>query len=207
MSAVNFPNTPTPGSTWIDPSNNVKYTWDGLKWTSVGIGVSFEDVIFTFNNDEPNPADGNITDAINNTLIAKGIITSVSDVRSGNTCIILDSGNPDSNPNLTSGQYRYDGTIWIPIAGGGGGQVASVFGRIGNITAQKGDYNIGKLSDVDTVNTPPTANTNSLLRFNGLNWIPGEARNTVDPQAPLVNVGDSVVVELVFDIESLPILP
>ena len=57
---------------------------------------------------------------------------------------------------------------WAPISGGGGieggGAVDTVFGRIGHITSQDGDYDLGLIGDVDLTTNPP-ANT-YVLTYN-----------------------------------------
>lgn len=44
-----------------------------------------------------------------------------------------------------SAHYRFDGTTWVIVSGGGGGAVASVFTRTGAVTAQSGDYNTSQV--------------------------------------------------------------
>ena len=34
--AIDMPNTPAIGDQHTDPSNNITYVWDGVKWTSIG---------------------------------------------------------------------------------------------------------------------------------------------------------------------------
>ncbi|AEC52960.1 hypothetical protein SCRM01_012 [Synechococcus phage S-CRM01] len=204
--AVNFPNNPTPGLSWLDPSNNVSYVFDGVKWTSTGTGISFDVTIFTLENDDPELVGGTTTDAINAALIAAGRISSPSILRPGNTTLISDSGNPDENSNVTVGQYIYDGFVWVTVPTTAV-QVLSVFGRIGVVTAQEGDYNLGQLGDVNTTVVTPTATTNSLLRFNGTTWVPGEARNTPSVTLPLTKTGNDVTPALGFNIDGLTTLP
>ena len=45
---------------------------------------------------------------------------------------------------------------WANISGGGGGggAVSTVFGRVGNVTSQKGDYDLSLLGDVDFTDKP-----------------------------------------------------
>ena len=55
---------------------------------------------------------------------------------------------------------------WANISGGGGGTgpVNTVFGRVGNVTSQKGDYDLNLIGDVDLTTNPP-ANT-YVLTYN-----------------------------------------
>lgn len=53
--------------------------------------------------------------------------------------------------------------------------ITSVFGRTGVVIAQKGDYSLDKLSDVDLTTTPPTAG--KILKFDGTNWVPSDDLN------------------------------
>lgn len=203
--AVNFPNNPAIGLTWLDPSNQVSYTWDGIKWLSTGTGVSFTTVILSIDNDDSALVGGDATTAINAALITNGDIFATGDLRPGNTVLINDSGNADANVNVTIGQYLYDGNIWLQVPTTGV-QVVSVFGRVGTVTADEGDYNIGQMGDV-SLSPTPTSTTNSLLRFNGTNWVPGEARNTVSVTLPLAKTGGDVTPSLTFTIDTLNTLP
>lgn len=204
--AVNFPKNPPVGLTWLDPSNSVSYTWDGIKWLSTGTGVSFTTVIFSFDNDDVDIVGTTTTEAINAALIANGNITSAGDLRPGNILLVIDSGNTDSNLNVTVGQYLFDGLIWLRVPSTGA-QVISIFGRIGTVTAQEGDYNIGQLGDVDLSAPTPTATENSILRFDGSKYVPGEARNTPSVTKPLTKTGDNVTPTLGFSIDGLDLLP
>jgi phage-related tail fiber protein len=73
----------------------------------------------------------------------------------------------------------YSGDEWQKIANSR--NVLSVFGRTGNITAREGDYDINKLSDVDTATTPPA--TGNVLKYNASGkWVPGTVTITeTDP--------------------------
>lgn len=207
--AVNFPSNPQIGLTWLDPSNQVSYTWDGRKWSSTGTGVSFTTVIFSFGNDDTSLIGATTTDAINACLVANANIGSSGDLRPGNTLLVLDSGSADHNANVHVGQYLYDGTIWLRVPTGASAQVQSIFGRIGAVVAAENDYDIGQLGDVDITTTTPTAVENSLLRFNGTKYVPGEARNTVtvEENGPITKTGSNVTPELGFSIDGLDILP
>ena len=192
--------------TWNDPSNDVSYTWDGQKWTSTGTGVSLTTVIFSIGNDDADLVGGSTTIAINACLITNGDISSSADLRPGNILLVLDSGNPDANANVTIGQYLYDSTNWLRVPTSSA-EVLSIFGRIGSVTAQEGDYTIDQLGDVDVTTTPPTAVENSVLRYDGTKFVPGEARNTPTVVLPLTKDGDDVTPELGFAIEALDLLP
>lgn len=204
--AVNFPKNPPVGLTWLDPSNSVSYTWDGQKWLSTGTGVSFTTVIFSFDNDDVGIVGATTTAAINAALIANGDISSSGDLRPGNILLVVDSGNADVNVNVSVGQYLFDGLVWLRVPSTGA-QVISIFGRIGSITAQEGDYDIGQLGDVDLSTPTPTATVNSLLRFDGTKYVPGEARNTPSVNLPLTKTGSNVTPTLGFNIDGLDILP
>jgi hypothetical protein len=204
--AVNFPKNPPVGLTWLDPSNSVSYTWDGQKWSSTGTGVSFTTVIFSIDNDDPDIVGATTTLAINAVLIANGNISSSGDLRPGNTLLVIDSGNADANANVTVGQYLFDGIVWLRVPSTGA-QVISIFGRIGTVAAQEGDYDIGQLGDVDLSSPTPTSTTNSLLRFDGTKYVPGEARNTPSVTLPLTKSGSNVTPVLGFSIDDLDVLP
>ncbi len=49
--------------------------------------------------------------------------------------------------------------------------IVNVFGRTGAVSAQKGDYDLNKLFDVD-LTTPPT--TGKVLKYDGTKWIAGD---------------------------------
>lgn len=204
--SVNFPNNPQIGLTWLDPSNSVTYTWDGTKWLSTGTGISFTTVIFTIDNDDVGLVGGTATIAIIAALIANGEITNSGDLRPGNTVLITDSGNADANVNVDIGQYLYEGTDWIRVPSGPA-SVISIFGRIGAVTATEGDYDLTELGDVNLTTPTPTSSANSLLRFNGAQWVPGEARNTSTVSLPLTKTGGDVTPALGFSIDGLTTLP
>jgi hypothetical protein len=204
--SVNFPNNPTVGLSWLDPSNNVSYIWDGIKWISTGTGISYNVTIFSVANDDPDLVGGNTTDVINAFLLANGDISSVGILRPGNTLLVTDSGNPDTSVYVSIGQYLFDGLDWLRIPGAVV-QVLSVFGRIGGVVAEEGDYSIGQMSDVSLASPTPTSTTNSLLRFNGTSYVPGEARNAPTVVLPLTSDADPVTPELGFDISGLNVLP
>lgn len=50
--------------------------------------------------------------------------------------------------------------------------VTNVFGRAGAITANKGDYSLTKMGDVDLTTIAPVAN--QILKYDGTNWIPAD---------------------------------
>lgn len=56
--------------------------------------------------------------------------------------------------------------------------VTTVFGRPGAITANKGDYTLTKMADVDLVTDAP--NANQFLKFDGTNWVPGDVAAVVE---------------------------
>lgn len=204
--SVNFPNNPTVGLSWLDPSNNVSYIWDGIKWISTGTGISYNVTIFSASNDDPGLVGGNVTDVINAVLLTNESISSIGILRPGNTLLVTDSGNPDTSVYVSIGQYLFDGQDWLRIPGAVV-QVLSVFGRIGEIEATEGDYTIGQLGDVDISTPTPEAVENSLLRFDGTKYVPGEARNAPTVVAPLTSDADPVTPELGFDISGLSVLP
>ncbi|MGZ3856387.1 MAG: hypothetical protein ACXVKO_09030, partial [Bacteriovorax sp.] len=58
--------------------------------------------------------------------------------------------------------------------------ITNVFGRTGAVTANKGDYVLTKMGDVDLTTTPPTIN--QVLKYNGANWVPATVTTTeTDP--------------------------
>jgi len=72
--------------------------------------------------------------------------------------------------------------------------ITNVFGRTGAVTANKGDYVLNKLGDVDLTTTPPV--TGNVLKFDGTNWVPGVVSaggggtlTGVSATAPLVSSG------------------
>ncbi|MGZ3857433.1 MAG: hypothetical protein ACXVKO_14340, partial [Bacteriovorax sp.] len=54
--------------------------------------------------------------------------------------------------------------------------ITNVFGRSGAITANKGDYVLTKMGDVDLTTAPPTIN--QVLKYNGSNWVPATVTTT-----------------------------
>jgi len=58
------------------------------------------------------------------------------------------------------------------------GTVTTVFGRPGAVTANKGDYTLTKMADVDLVTDAPSAN--QFLKFDGTNWVPGDVAAVVE---------------------------
>lgn len=49
--------------------------------------------------------------------------------------------------------------------------IVNVFGRTGAITANKNDYVLTKMGDVDLITTPPSIG--NVLKYDGSNWVPG----------------------------------
>lgn len=67
-----------------------------------------------------------------------------------------------------------DGLFFADPAGGMA-PVDSVFGRIGDVTAQEGDYIIDQLGDVDTTSQAPVLR--DRLIWDGANWVPYTPQN------------------------------
>lgn len=62
----------------------------------------------------------------------------------------------------TTNFLRADG-VWAVPAGGGGGAVTSVFGRIGVVVAQSGDYSFSLISGQTVLGQLPNAGANTIL--------------------------------------------
>jgi hypothetical protein len=73
---------------------------------------------------------------------------------------------------------------WSPF-GVGGGAVSSVFGRIGAVVAQDGDYTLTQLADV-TITAPSLG---QVLKYNGTTWI-----NDTDATGGLTDPGSNGIV-------------
>ena len=76
-----------------------------------------------------------------------------------------------STPPANNDYLKYDGSAWVPSAVTAG--VTSVFGRSGAVVATEGDYDLDELGDVDLTTTAPV--TDDVLKYDGTNWVPGEA--------------------------------
>jgi len=70
----------------------------------------------------------------------------------------------------------WSGTIWAPAycGGGSGGTVYSVFGRIGAVAAQSGDYTFGEIAGTLGLGqiAQGGASTGACLEWNGTAWAP-----------------------------------
>lgn len=106
----------------------------------------------------------------------------------GEYYVITTAGTINAIPYAVGDWIIFNGTIWEKITPASA--VSTVFGRTGAIAAVEGDYNLNKMSDVDTVTTPPS--NGQVLQFNGSQWIPwtlpapGETDPTVQPFAKAV---------------------
>jgi hypothetical protein len=99
-------------------------------------------------------------------------------------------GVPVSATAPTSGQVlTYNGSEYVPEAGGGGGAVSSVFGRSGAVVATSGDYNVSQISGLglvaltDAATIAVNAAAGSFFRVTlGGNRTLGTPSNPVDGQ-------------------------
>lgn len=88
--------------------------------------------VYSISNDDANIGTGGTTTTdLNAGLIANGDITGVGDLNSGDSCIVTDSGNPDTSPNVGPGSYTWDGASWLLAPSGGG---ANLLGELTNVT-------------------------------------------------------------------------
>lgn len=84
---------------------------------------------------------------------------------------IGDLSDVDLTGIVSTNTLVWDGTKFVPGAGGGGGAVDSVFGRTGVVTAQSDDYDITQIGSVDTTGIV----SNDTLVWNGSTFVPGIA--------------------------------
>jgi phage-related tail fiber protein len=123
-----------------------------------------------------------------NGLSYKGIFDATAGVDPGGTpdpgdyYIISAPGTINSVAYAVGDWISYSGDEWQKIANAR--TVLSVFGRTGNITARKGDYDLNKLTDVDVATAPPS--TGNVLKYNGTKWVPGTIAS-VSETDPLVS--------------------
>jgi hypothetical protein len=124
------------------PTNGQVLTWDSTADGGAGGYVPAtpgSPAVYSIPNDDANIGTGGpLTADLNAGLIGIGAITSAGDLNTGDSCIVTDSGNPDTSANVPPGSYTWDGTVWILSPSGGGANI---------------------LSDLANVNTTPTAVT------------------------------------------------
>ena len=84
----------------------------------------------------------------------------------GDYYIITVAGTINSVTYAVGDWISYSGDEWQKIANAR--TVLSVFGRTGNITARKGDYDLSNLTDVDFTSRTPVAG--DVLKFVGGKW-------------------------------------
>ena len=197
--ALNFPSNPGVGQEYTE--NNITYTWDGVKWASVGTGVSFQTDIYTLLNDDTNLVGATRTEAIVAALIAAGDIVTSAELSNGDQVFVNDSGNADFNVNVPPGSFIWDGSAWLqqPSATS---PVTSVFGRAGNIVATEGDYTLDQLGGV----TVPSPTAGQALIFNGTQWVASGALVTITTSDPIQTDGANNPT-LSFSIAALDLLP
>lgn len=85
------------------------------------------------NNDANIGTAGTTTSDLNAGLIATGRITAAGDLHAGDSCIVTDSGSPDTSTHVKPGTYIWDGSAWLASGGGGGAQVLGDLANV-NIT-------------------------------------------------------------------------
>ena len=106
------------------PSNGQVLTWSATANSNAGAYVPVTpgstSVYSLANNDGGIGTGGPATADVNAGLIAAGEITSSTDLNSGDSCIITDSGNADTSANVPPGSYTWDGSIWLMSPSGGG---------------------------------------------------------------------------------------
>jgi len=97
----------------------------------------------------------------------------------GDYYIISTPGTINGVTYASGDWISWNGDEWQKISNAR--TVLSVFGRTGHVSAKEGDYDINKLSDVDTASTPP--NIGDVLKYTaGGKWVPGTVSLTeTDP--------------------------
>lgn len=122
---------PDPGSFAgsVSPTPGQVLTWDATADGGTGgyVPVTPGSIsVYTIANDDSNiGTSGTTTADLNAGLIAKGGITAASDLNSGDSCIVTDSGNADTSTGVPPGSYTWDGTAWLLAPSGGGATLLS----------------------------------------------------------------------------------
>ena len=115
------------------PTSGQVLTWDPAADGGTGAYVPQTPgaiAVYSIANDDANIGTGGTTTTdLNAGLIANGDITGVGDLNAGDSCIVTDSGNPDTSPNVSPGSYIWDGAAWLASGGGG----ANVLGDLANV--------------------------------------------------------------------------
>ena len=117
------------------PSNGQVLSWDS---TADGGGGAYVPItpgsisVYSIANDDTNiGTSGTTSSDLNAGLVAAGSITGAGDLNTGDSCIVTDSGNPDTSSNVSPGSYTWDGSGWLKAPSGGG---ASLLGDLLNVS-------------------------------------------------------------------------
>jgi len=137
------------------PTTGQMLRYDGTHWVNVsGFDLS-----------------GNLV--VGGTVFASDfVLTGGSGSTSGLVLDSLDDVDTSTVPPTNGQALVFDSSIgvsgkWVPGAGaGGGGAVASVFGRTGTVVAVEGDYSLNLIGGV----TITTATSGQVLRYDGAEW-------------------------------------
>ena len=126
------PGTLTPPA--AAPTNGQVLTWDATADGGTGGYVPSTPgsvSVYSISNDDANIGTGGTTTTdLNAGLIGNGDITAPTDLNSGDSCIVTDSGNPDTSANVPPGSYTWDGAAWLLSPSGGG---ANAVGDLVNV--------------------------------------------------------------------------
>jgi hypothetical protein len=156
-----IPNPTTLISPPAAPSSGQVLTWD--IGANGGAGAYIPKTpgsisVYSIANDNSNiGSSGTTSSDLNAGLIADGIITGTSDLNTGDSCVVTDSGNPDTSPQVGPGSYTWNGTIWLKSPTGGG---ATLLGELLNVSTPPtvvGGVNQGGFFVRDTSVTGETA--------------------------------------------------
>ena len=130
-----IPNPDTLISPPAAPSTGQVLTWDTGADGGAGAYVPKTPgsvSVYSIANDDPNIGTSGVTTAdLNTGLIAAGSITAPGDLNTGDSCVVTDSGNPDTSAQVGPGSYTWDGSQWLKAPSGGG---ASLLGELLNVS-------------------------------------------------------------------------
>ena len=130
-----IPNPDTLISPPAAPSSGQVLTWDSAADGGSGAYVPKTPGsvhVYSIANDDTNIGTAGTTTAdLNTGLIAAGSISAPGDLMTGDSCVVTDSGNPDTSSAVGPGSYVWDGTGWLKSPTGGG---ATLLGELLNVS-------------------------------------------------------------------------